>query len=201
VQSCTYISNVLDKVPEPVFGDGQMAKKANEIVPLQVRMRRGLLENLQSDAKRNDHSLNAEIVGRLAGSYEEERKALDFQTAVAAISGGGDNAQLLSMISAALLLSAPNSKKGSTADNMDTFSVACAAIIAAHSGQPLPMISIDKLFELPDNKHRGYLIAQTILCQHDLPPVIDAPPPAAGEKEIKPMSLAALGLAQLTRKI
>jgi hypothetical protein len=50
-----------------------MAKKATAIVPTMLRMREDLRQRLEREAKKKDHSLNAEMVQRLEQSFIKDR--------------------------------------------------------------------------------------------------------------------------------
>jgi hypothetical protein len=52
-----------------------MAKKATAIVPTMLRMREELRRRLEREAKKNERSLNAEMVGRLEQSFDEQRNS------------------------------------------------------------------------------------------------------------------------------
>jgi hypothetical protein len=52
-----------------------MAKKATAIVPTMLRMREELRKRLEREAKKNDRSLNAEMVGRLEQSFSLDRNS------------------------------------------------------------------------------------------------------------------------------
>jgi hypothetical protein len=52
-----------------------MAKKPTEIVPTMLRMREDLRKRLEREAKKRDHSLNAEMVERLEASFVKDEKA------------------------------------------------------------------------------------------------------------------------------
>lgn len=153
-----------------------MAKKSNEIVPLQVRMRRGLLEKLQADAKRQEQSLNAEIVGRLEGSYDDERDALNFQKAVAVLAGNAENAQLLAMIAIALhLVTLYSSRKKADISEepaMEAFLKAVELITTVHAGKPVTPRAFDPQ-DTMSIEYEGYLLADVILRSRDLPPVLE----------------------------
>ena len=51
-----------------------MAKKSTAIVPTMLRMREDLRKRLEREAKKKDHSLNAEMVDRLERSFVLEEK-------------------------------------------------------------------------------------------------------------------------------
>jgi hypothetical protein len=50
-----------------------MAKKSTAIVPTMLRMREDLRQRLEREAKKKDHSLNAEMVHRLERSFANQR--------------------------------------------------------------------------------------------------------------------------------
>ena len=52
-----------------------MAKKTTAIVPTMLRMREDLRQQLEREAKKKDHSLNAEMVQRLEQSFVRERNS------------------------------------------------------------------------------------------------------------------------------
>jgi hypothetical protein len=56
-----------------VTGEGVMARKPTDIIQLKVRMRERLRAQLEREAGRQGHSMNAEIVRRLERSFEEEK--------------------------------------------------------------------------------------------------------------------------------
>jgi hypothetical protein len=49
-----------------------MAKKSTEIVPTMLRIREDLRKRLEREAKKRDHSLNAEMVERLEQSFVDD---------------------------------------------------------------------------------------------------------------------------------
>ena len=49
-----------------------MAKKSTEIVPTMLRIREDLRKRLEREAKKRDHSLNAEMVERLEQSFVDQ---------------------------------------------------------------------------------------------------------------------------------
>jgi hypothetical protein len=51
-----------------------MAKKSTEIVPTMLRIREDLRKRLEREAKKKDHSLNAEMVDRLEQSFVEDEQ-------------------------------------------------------------------------------------------------------------------------------
>jgi hypothetical protein len=53
-----------------------MAKKSTEIVPTMLRIREDLRKRLEREAKKKDHSLNAEMVERLEQSFVDDAQAL-----------------------------------------------------------------------------------------------------------------------------
>lgn len=138
-------------------------------------MREGLRLKLDRSARQNEHSLNSEIVGRLEGSFDEERKNLDYRAMLSVAAGGSENAKLMTMISAALHVATAGNPQ--TPEDLEAFWYSTAAIIAAHGGQAYQSFSVDELDGMPDAKKRGMLIAQTVLRMNDLPGVIDMPDP------------------------
>ena len=53
-----------------------MTKKPTEIVPTMLRIREDLRKRLEREAKKRDHSLNAEMVERLEASFVKDAKEL-----------------------------------------------------------------------------------------------------------------------------
>jgi hypothetical protein len=51
-----------------------MAKKSTEIVPTMLRIREDLRKRLEREAKKKDHSLNAEMVDRLEQSFVDDEQ-------------------------------------------------------------------------------------------------------------------------------
>jgi hypothetical protein len=51
-----------------------MAKKSTAIVPTMLRMREDLRKRLEREAKKKDHSLNAEMVQRLEQSFVDDEQ-------------------------------------------------------------------------------------------------------------------------------
>jgi hypothetical protein len=51
-----------------------MAKKSTEIVPTMLRIREDLRKRLEREAKKKDHSLNAEMVDRLEQSFIDDEQ-------------------------------------------------------------------------------------------------------------------------------
>lgn len=51
-----------------------MAKKSTAIVPTMLRMREDLRKRLEREAKKKDHSLNAEMVARLEQSFVDDEQ-------------------------------------------------------------------------------------------------------------------------------
>lgn len=176
-----------------------MAKNANEIKALQLRIPEWLRAKVASSASENDQSMNAELISRVAGSFESERQDLSFRTAVAALAGSGENAQLLSMLSSALQLATSHSKDKSSPEAMDSFREAINLIVLAHSGRPIEPVSAETVFDMTDAKHRGYMIADVILGQHDLPRPVYIPPEL--QKEIEEQQSSGITLANLGRGV
>jgi hypothetical protein len=52
-----------------------MAKKSTEIVPTMLRIREDLRKRLEREAKKRDHSLNAEMAERLEASFTNQAQA------------------------------------------------------------------------------------------------------------------------------
>jgi hypothetical protein len=52
-----------------------VAKKSTEIVPTMLRIREDLRKRLEREAKKRDHSLNAEMVERLEKSFSNDEKS------------------------------------------------------------------------------------------------------------------------------
>jgi hypothetical protein len=53
-----------------------MTKKPTEIVPTMLRIREDLRKRLEREAKKRDHSLNAEMMERLEASFAKDAKEL-----------------------------------------------------------------------------------------------------------------------------
>jgi hypothetical protein len=53
-----------------------VAKKSTEIVPTMLRIREDLRKRLEREAKKKDHSLNAEMVERLEQSFANEAQSM-----------------------------------------------------------------------------------------------------------------------------
>jgi hypothetical protein len=173
-----------------------MAKNDHEIKALQVRLSERLRRKLEASARKHEVSMNSEIVGRLEGSYDEEQQNLDYRAMVTALSGGGENAQLLAMLASALQLSTGQSKDRSSPEAMDTFLLAMDLIVRAHSGRPIDPVNAETILDMPDVQHRGYLVADAILWHHDLPRPVYIPKELQkeiDEQESNGMSLANLG--------
>jgi hypothetical protein len=56
-------------------GETDMAKKSTAIVPTMLRIREDLRKRLEREAKKRDHSLNAEMAERLEKSFADEAQA------------------------------------------------------------------------------------------------------------------------------
>jgi hypothetical protein len=61
--------------PELSPCETNMAKKSTAIVPTMLRMREDLRQRLEREAKKRDHSLNAEMVHRLEQSFVVDEKS------------------------------------------------------------------------------------------------------------------------------
>ena len=157
------------------FGEFTVAKRINEIFQVGLRLRGGLKDKLEKSAHSNEQSLNSEIVGRLESSFDAEQQNLDYRAMVSALSGGGENAQLLSMLSSALQLATSHSKDKSSPEAMDSFREAINLIVLAHSGRPIEPVSAETVFDMTDAKHRGYMIADVILGQRNEDSPVHAP--------------------------
>lgn len=174
-----------------------MAKRINEIFQVGLRLRGGLKDKLEKSAHSNELSLNSEIVGRLESSFDAEQQNLDYRAMVSALSGGGENAQLLAMLSSALQIATGLSKDKSSPDAMDPFRVAIDIIVLAHSGRPIEPVSAETVFNMTVAKQRGYMIADAILGRHDLPRPVYIPPEL--QKEIEEQQSSGVTLANLGR--
>ena len=171
-----------------------MAEKPSDIVPLQYRLRRGLLKKLQASAKKNDHSLNAELNARVEGTFDDESKGLQFHNAIELLAGNAENAKLLSMISSALhAATAYGDKDPASANNMEVFRYATNAIIAAHAGTPYEASPFAEWDQWPLNKKLGFLTANVILRSRDMPPCMEPRPEDSENSKLSYLSLADLG--------
>lgn len=176
-----------------------MAKNDHEIKALQVRLSERLRRKLEASARKHEVSMNSEIVGRLEGSYDEEQQNLDHRAMVTALSGGGENAQLLSMLSSALQLATGHSKDKSSPAAMDAFFTAMNLIVLAHSGRPANPVNAADVLDLPDAQHRGYMIADAILWHHDLPRPVYIPEEL--QKELDEYESSGMSLSNLGRGV
>jgi hypothetical protein len=72
-----------------------MAKKSTEIVPTMLRIREELRRRLEREAKKRDHSLNAEMVERLEQSFVRDEKSLRDTAILDALIGNRELIELL----------------------------------------------------------------------------------------------------------
>lgn len=174
-----------------------MAKNPNEVRGLQFRIPEWLREKIEAAARANEQSMNTEMLSRMSRSFDDERQNLDYRAMVSALSGGGENAQLLSMLASALQLATSHSKDKSSPGAMDTFLVAMNLIVRAHSGRPVDPVNATKVLDMPEAERHGYMIADAILDHYDLPRPIYISPEE--QKEINEYEASGMTLANLGR--
>lgn len=154
-----------------------MAKKANEILQVGLRLRRGLSEKLHAEAKKNDCSVNTEIVNRLESSFDEQESALDFQKAISILSGSKENANLLSMISSALHLVTTTLRESK--NRFEILSRTVQLIIRSHAGNPECLKARSDMDGMAGSEVFAFIMADTILRNRGFSGVI---PPEENEK-------------------
>lgn len=79
-------------------------RKKTDTVQLKLRLRETLRHSLEVQAKRNDRSLNSEIVARLERSFLQSEN----MTLLQAMFGGGDDLEFLRAVSAVIRAAGPD---------------------------------------------------------------------------------------------
>jgi hypothetical protein len=80
-----------------------MVRKATDIVSLSLRIREGLRRRLEREAKKDNQSLNAEIVDRLDQSFDLAKRQSEYDAMLSfAAAGNKYDAMLLKLIASAM---------------------------------------------------------------------------------------------------